>query len=286
MPIDPPPILRLVEIQPNGQQVTEYAIGVDAIPVELTSGLVWGEQVIHFIVHAELWSKDERFQQTHVLRPLDRSLDDLEDQHDIDGDCAEAEPNSYANAGGLVYGGKSYDTSESPSGSVHHDSTYGCYPSIIVTPAATEPPSTIHPQPPHHYHHHQHHHRHHQEQHLLYGSGAMPPHLPSSTSKISPIPTLFGSLVAHSQFLTSPNGGRSIFFIFNSISVRIQGEFKLKFNLVDLGRALTGGSAAVISTIFSDTFISYPWKKYPGISDSRLKAQGSRRPDYFSHSIQ
>jgi hypothetical protein len=45
---------------------------------------------------------------------------------------------------------------------------------------------------------------------------------------------LMGHLVSTSQLLTDINGEKSHFFIFNDLSIRIPGKYRLKFNLFDM----------------------------------------------------
>ncbi|KAI9206948.1 velvet factor-domain-containing protein [Polychytrium aggregatum] len=98
----------------------------------------------------------------------------------------------------------------------------------------------------------------------------LPGHAPKQSSPPTDqpevIPTIFGGLVAHSEFLISPEGEHVVLFIFPSIAVRVQGTYRLRFQLFNLADAVRGLRSEALASVFSDTFISYSWKKYPGIS--------------------
>lgn len=49
-----------------------------------------------------------------------------------------------------------------------------------------------------------------------------------------PIRNLMGGLVSNAYPLTDPDGEPGIFFIFQDLSVRTEGRFRLKFRLMDL----------------------------------------------------
>ncbi|ORY01937.1 hypothetical protein K493DRAFT_255247 [Basidiobolus meristosporus CBS 931.73] len=54
------------------------------------------------------------------------------------------------------------------------------------------------------------------------------------------------------------------FFIFPEISVRVEGDFRLKFKLYDI----TFGQATLMKCTYSDVFTVYSSKRFPGIEES------------------
>ncbi|KAI9208744.1 velvet factor-domain-containing protein [Polychytrium aggregatum] len=78
--------------------------------------------------------------------------------------------------------------------------------------------------------------------------------------------TLVGTLVTSCAVLYDHSGKEGMFFVFNDISVRTQGTYRLKFNLINVTRrdSTTGFEASIVS----DVFESFPPKTFPGMTDS------------------
>lgn len=102
-----------------------------------------------------------------------------------------------------------------------------------------------------------------------------------------PLPTrnLIGTLVATAHKLHDLNDEQGIWFILQDLSVRTEGEFRLKFSFVNLAEAVVlddkfsscnslsspyspANSAPVLASVFSNPFYSYSAKKFPGVIDS------------------
>lgn len=87
---------------------------------------------------------------------------------------------------------------------------------------------------------------------------------------------LVGSLVSSTYSLLSPDGIPSVYFIFPDLSVRMEGKYRLKFSLCNLGAVnnednsliLNQGEAPINSEQFSDIFTVYTAKRFPGMTES------------------
>jgi hypothetical protein len=88
---------------------------------------------------------------------------------------------------------------------------------------------------------------------------------------IVPMPTanrftrnLIGSLAVNAFKLNDDQGTLGLWFVLQDLSVRTEGNFRLKCSLVDVG----SGKAPVLATIDTDTFQVYSAKKFPGVIES------------------
>jgi len=86
---------------------------------------------------------------------------------------------------------------------------------------------------------------------------------------------LVGSLVSSTYSLVNPEGIQSVYFIFPDLSVRMEGKYRLKFSLCNLGAVaddnslvLNQGEAPINSEQFSDIFTVYTAKRFPGMTES------------------
>ncbi|KAI8984429.1 velvet factor-domain-containing protein [Mycotypha africana] len=89
----------------------------------------------------------------------------------------------------------------------------------------------------------------------------------SSSSAVTASRLLMGSVISSPSFLKDYNphetvNKRAYFFAFPDLSVRITGQFRLQFSLIDLARN------KIVSDVFSDPFTVYPAKSYPGMKES------------------
>lgn len=84
-----------------------------------------------------------------------------------------------------------------------------------------------------------------------------------SDGSLGDIPTrnLIGNLVTNAFKLFDDNNEKGIWFILHDLSIRIEGEFKLKFSFVDL-------KTDEMIHKFSEPFKVYSAKKFPGVVDS------------------
>lgn len=112
----------------------------------------------------------------------------------------------------------------------------------------------------------------------------------SSSNSSPPTRNLIGSLVATAHKLHDLNDEQGVWFILQDLSVRTEGEFRLKFSFVNLADAVIfekpttsstsssssvpasssniPNSAPIITSVFSNPFRSYSAKKFPGVIDS------------------
>jgi len=95
--------------------------------------------------------------------------------------------------------------------------------------------------------------------------------------------SLAGETDANCQVLFDENGRKSNFFIFPQLSVRIKGEFRLKFVIVNPREAerSPNGHVPIIAEIMSEPFIVYTIKNFPGVTKTTelsnlIKNQGIR----------
>lgn len=134
-----------------------------------------------------------------------------------------------------------------------------------------------------------------------------PAALPSPHTMALPAPSppsgmftrnLIGSLTASAFKLTDDRGRLGVWFILQDLSVRTEGTFRLKMSFVDVGveidrpddeaaerggvsgsgsvggeppaptLTLNTGSAPILASVFSDTFMVYSAKKFPGVIES------------------
>ncbi|KAI9891771.1 MAG: hypothetical protein M1814_002335 [Vezdaea aestivalis] len=81
---------------------------------------------------------------------------------------------------------------------------------------------------------------------------------------------LIGSLSASAFKLTDPDNKIGVWFILQDLSVRTEGQFRLKMNFVNVGNgtSVNTGSAPVLATVFSDIFQVFSAKKFPGVIES------------------
>ncbi|KND04755.1 uncharacterized protein SPPG_00460 [Spizellomyces punctatus DAOM BR117] len=89
--------------------------------------------------------------------------------------------------------------------------------------------------------------------------------------------TLFGSLVSQCHFLTDLSGTKGAYFVFPELCIRVEGTFKLKIILSNLASIKSRGVATVMATVFSDAFISYNARFFPGLQET------SDLSRHFSH---
>ncbi|ORZ14622.1 velvet factor-domain-containing protein [Absidia repens] len=89
---------------------------------------------------------------------------------------------------------------------------------------------------------------------------------------------LVGSSVASAAKLYDLDGNLGIFFVFQDISFRTEGKFKLAFSLIDVGSPCgntvnTGSSSQVLTRVFTDMFTVFTAKKFPGVVKSTALSQ-------------
>lgn len=85
-----------------------------------------------------------------------------------------------------------------------------------------------------------------------------------------PIRSLMGAVVSNAYQLTDHEGQPGIFFVFQDLSVRVEGRFTLKFMFINLseGDPLTM-STNVLNSVFSIPFTVYSAKNFPGMTGKK-----------------
>ncbi|KAK0731720.1 velvet factor-domain-containing protein [Lasiosphaeris hirsuta] len=89
---------------------------------------------------------------------------------------------------------------------------------------------------------------------------------------------LIGSLAASAFRLVDTEDKNGIWFVLQDLSVRTEGNFRLRFSFVNVGAAISSvngsgttvnqGKAPVLASVFSDVFQVYSAKKFPGVCES------------------
>ncbi|KAG2233109.1 velvet factor-domain-containing protein [Thamnidium elegans] len=84
---------------------------------------------------------------------------------------------------------------------------------------------------------------------------------------------LVGSSVSSATKLYDLNGNLGIYFVFQDVSLRTEGCFRLKFSLVDVGSPYarsvnTSSNSHVLKAIYTDPFTVFTAKKFPGVVQS------------------
>ncbi|RKP09082.1 velvet factor [Thamnocephalis sphaerospora] len=76
---------------------------------------------------------------------------------------------------------------------------------------------------------------------------------------------LVGSLVASASKLYDIDGKLGVFFVFQDLSVRTEGQFRLKFSFANLACSPV---SQVESEVFSEPFTVFSAKRFPGMIES------------------
>jgi hypothetical protein len=97
--------------------------------------------------------------------------------------------------------------------------------------------------------------------------------LPNSQFSGNYTRNLIGSTTVSAVKLKDAVGQWGLWFVLQDLSVRTEGNFRLKYSVVDLydveqDNQITQGTAAVVASAFSDTFKVYSAKKFPGVIES------------------
>ncbi|KAJ3213299.1 hypothetical protein HK099_007473 [Clydaea vesicula] len=86
------------------------------------------------------------------------------------------------------------------------------------------------------------------------------------------LPLILGDLMEGSRILTDDLGRVGTFFVFNDISIRYQGKYKLKFTFYDLENpdkpASLANKTSIRAEIFSNTFVAITAREFPGMLKS------------------
>lgn len=83
---------------------------------------------------------------------------------------------------------------------------------------------------------------------------------------------LLGNLIANGRKLTDHEGRVGIFFVFQDLSIRTDGDFYFEFSLMYIGcqgMVNTGlHPMSVIASVKSEPFVAYSAKKFPGMIET------------------
>jgi len=79
--------------------------------------------------------------------------------------------------------------------------------------------------------------------------------------------TLEGNIYQTAQFLEDDSGKPGYFYVFHYLSIKIKGNFRLKFDLLQDVVVPTLFTEAVAAECFSDTFVAYA-ERFPGMMQS------------------
>jgi hypothetical protein len=89
---------------------------------------------------------------------------------------------------------------------------------------------------------------------------------------------LIGSLTVNAAKLVDDKNHEAYWFVLQDLSVRTEGQFRLRMNFIDVGAAVQGtaqlglnkGKAPVLAHVFSESFQVYSAKKFPGVIESTV----------------
>ncbi|KAN0061921.1 hypothetical protein ACQY0O_005916 [Thecaphora frezii] len=81
---------------------------------------------------------------------------------------------------------------------------------------------------------------------------------------------LEGKLAASAHVVRDLDGSKACFFVFTDLSVRLEGVFRLKFQLILLGPPGMGNGTGsnVVAQIETDDFTIYSPRRFPGMTES------------------
>ncbi|KAI9359555.1 velvet factor [Zopfochytrium polystomum] len=80
--------------------------------------------------------------------------------------------------------------------------------------------------------------------------------------------SLLGSIVVPCLVLLDVDGTEGMFFVFSDLSVRLQGLYRLKFQLVDVRSV--GRQSSVMCSAWTDVFEVFAAKTFPGMTESTV----------------
>jgi hypothetical protein len=97
--------------------------------------------------------------------------------------------------------------------------------------------------------------------------------LPVSPNSNTFTRNLIGSVVVNASKMKDDKDQWGIFFVFQDLSVRTEGTFRLKCSFIDIGdetdpSGINHGNPPVLATCFTDIFQVYSAKKFPGVIES------------------
>jgi len=118
----------------------------------------------------------------------------------------------------------------------------------------------------------------------LYGMPNMPYGYPDAVPAPAPqsnntmfTRNLIGSLTVNAAKLSDDKGKCGYWFVLQDLSVRTEGDFRLRMNFIDVGimatpsakdPTLNRGRAPVLAHVFSNPFKVFSAKKFPGVIES------------------
>jgi hypothetical protein len=83
---------------------------------------------------------------------------------------------------------------------------------------------------------------------------------------------MMGNIFANAVPLEDEHGKRGFFYIFPDLSIRVEGRYRLKFDLLRVvlppGPPALPGTNHVAAEVLSDVFVVYAAKKFPGMMQS------------------
>ncbi|KAL4076205.1 velvet factor-domain-containing protein [Scleroderma citrinum] len=115
------------------------------------------------------------------------------------------------------------------------------------------------------------------QHHYAQSTSSSPPSSAHPLSRHSYTRTLVGPLSSNACRLLDEHRRPGIFFLFQDLSVRTEGTFRLRLRLMNVGDSTTPGSGAlrvhtnvspVLAQAFTEPFIVYSAKRFPGVPDT------------------
>ncbi|OZJ06190.1 hypothetical protein BZG36_01006 [Bifiguratus adelaidae] len=99
-------------------------------------------------------------------------------------------------------------------------------------------------------------------------SSTFPQSHPSASAPQVSTRNLIGTLVSSAAKLNDPQGQPGIYFVFQDLSIRTEGKFRLRFMFVDVdvkSSLSASSSGQVLASVMSDPFTVFSAKKFPGM---------------------
>ncbi|KAI8916929.1 velvet factor [Powellomyces hirtus] len=244
--VDPPPVIQLILQDRKGNQV-----------------LPKPEETSHWICHASLFSANREEERNVVVKPSRRSGSGALHETALTPASAESDKAKGSQARMLSSPSSSIAPAKVERKSFRpwcsDESSVAALP--LVLPNGSVPPS-LRSGPP--------------SANTKSGTQSLPEPLVQSASALArsrPLPdpsrciqTLVGATVASCETLRDVDGREGMFFVYNDLSVRPQGSYRLKFLVVHLNFEAT--MAEVKAAVITDVFEVSPPKSFPGMTES------------------
>ncbi|KAF2749300.1 hypothetical protein M011DRAFT_303656 [Sporormia fimetaria CBS 119925] len=263
-PITPPPCIRLIVFDTKANKEVNYS-EIDSSYFVLTVDLVNAQGT----------------QEVNIVRSQNSAGHTMAiSQSPTAAYPGQQDPHMYIKPEPQMYVASGYDTYGQPVPSYpapQHQMAGGYYQSNAAPPAAYPPPPpapSYQGAPPPGYPAQYGQQYHNPPPHVPMGVPSPPTPSPQQAASAIYTRNLIGSLAVNASKLNDVQKKLGLWFVLQDLSVRTEGQFRLKMNFVDVGsgqnngHVLNKGRADVLATCFSEPFQVYSAKKFPGVIES------------------